>query len=59
MLRTLPVDHRAGRILLGNALPGVFLDLLHAEADFLLVLVDLEDLDLDLLILRDHFGPGD
>ena len=54
----LALDHRAGRVLLGHALPGVLLDLLHAEADFLLVLVDLQDLDLDLLVLRDHFAAG-
>src|SRR6185312_9599646 len=61
----LALDDRARRILLGHALPGVLLDLLHAERDFLLVLVDLQHLHLHALILRDHFagvidalGPG-
>jgi hypothetical protein len=39
----------AGGVLLGDELPGVDLGLLHAEADLLLVLVDVEDDDLDLL----------
>ena len=52
----LALDHRARRILLGNAFPRVLLDLLHAEADFLLVLVDLQHLHLDVLALRDHFA---
>ena len=30
----LALDHRAGRIFLGHAFPGVLLDLLHAEARF-------------------------
>ena len=65
MLRTLPSTTEPVRIFLGHAFPGVFLDLLHAEGDFLLVLVDLEDFDLDLLALGDDFagmvdalGPG-
>ncbi|MGC4033199.1 MAG: hypothetical protein QM754_15985 [Tepidisphaeraceae bacterium] len=49
-------DDAAGRVLLGDAFPRVLLDLLHAERDFLLVLVDLEDLDLDLLALGDDFA---
>ena len=44
----LALDDRAGRVLLGHQRPGVDLGLLHAEADFLLVLVDLQDDDLDL-----------
>ena len=54
----LALDHGARRVLLGHLLPGILLDLLHAEADLLLVLVDLEDLDLDLLAGCDEFATG-
>ena len=33
----------------GDLVPGVGLGLLHAQGDFLLVLVDVQDLDLDLV----------
>jgi hypothetical protein len=42
------LDDGARRVLLGDGGPGVDLGLLHAERDFLLVLVDVEDDDLDL-----------
>ena len=58
-------DDRAGRVLLGDQGPGVGLGLLHAQADFLLVLVDLQDDDVDLVADVDHLagvvdapGPG-
>src|SRR5688500_9027885 len=61
----LALDHGTGRVLLGHALPGVLLDLLHAEADLLLVLVDLQHLHQHLLLGRhdlagvvDALGPG-
>src|SRR5438067_678793 len=49
-------DERSGRVFFGDALPGVFLDLLHAEGDLLLLFVDLQDFDLDLLALGDDLG---
>ena len=61
----LALDHGARRVLLGHALPGVLLDLLHPEGDLLLVLVDLQDLHQHLLLRRHHLrrvvdplGPG-
>ena len=59
------LDHRARRVLLGDLVPGVGLGLLHAEGDFLLLLVDAEDDDLDLVAdvdqlagVVDALGPG-
>ena len=46
----------ARRIALGHLVPGVGLDLLHAERDFLLVLVDVEHLDLDLVADGDQLA---
>ena len=46
MLVTRPVCLRADRELLLDGVPGIGLQLLHAEADALGVLVDLDDLDL-------------
>ena len=50
------LDDRAGRVLLGDGGPGVDLGLLHAERDFLLVLVDVEHHDLNLVGHVDHLG---
>jgi hypothetical protein len=52
----LALDDGARRVLLGDELPGVHLGLLHAEADLLLVLVDVEDDDFDLLAEADHLA---
>ena len=49
MLTTLPCDARADRILLGDVLPRVALELLEAERDALTLPVDVEHLDLELL----------
>ncbi len=49
-------DDSAGGILLGEQGPGVGFGLLHAEADFLLGLVDVEDDHFDLLADADHFA---
>src|SRR5688500_6509430 len=46
----------ADRILLGDVLPGIVLQLLHAERDALALPVDVEDLDLDFLADGDHLG---
>ncbi len=46
----------ADRVPLGHLLPGVRLQLLHAEADALALPVDVEDLDLDLAADADHLG---
>ena len=43
------LDHGARRVLAGNLIPGVHLGLLHAQGDFLLLLVDAEDDDFDLV----------
>src|SRR5581483_4818712 len=58
-------DHGARRIALGHLVPGIGLHLLHAQRDFLLVLVDVEDLHLDLVAdgdqlagMVDAFGPA-
>src|SRR5262249_50610170 len=47
-------DHRVGRVALGDLVPGVGHDLLHAQGDLLLVLVDVEHLDLDHVAGRDQ-----
>src|ERR1051325_8933072 len=52
----LSLDHGARRILLGHALPGILLHLLHAQRYFLLVLVDLQDFHVNLLSLTDNFA---
>jgi hypothetical protein len=54
----LAFDHGARGVLLADELPGVDLDLLHAEADFLLVLVDLEHDDVHFLVRRDQSRTG-
>ena len=48
----------AGGVLLGDQLPGVHLGLLDAEADLLLVLVDVEHDDLDLVARRMTISLG-
>src|SRR5947209_3018211 len=59
------LESRADRILRFDALPRVFLQLLHAERDAVSLVVDLDDLDLHLLADIEHFGrmvdaaPGD
>ncbi len=53
---TLPWHPRADRILGGDVLPRVGLQLLHAEADALALPVDVENLDLDFLADRHHLG---
>src|SRR5262249_9912846 len=50
------LDQRAGRIALGDFVPRVRLHLLDAERDFLLVLVDVEDLHFDLIADGDHLA---
>src|SRR6266852_6973675 len=47
---------RAHRVLGGDVLPGVRLQLLQAEADALTLPVDVEDFDFDLLPDVDHLG---
>src|SRR6056297_680829 len=47
--------HRIERILGGDQIPQIFLQLLHAEADAMRVLVDLDDLNLDGLADRQDF----
>src|SRR3989449_3432218 len=47
---------RAHRVLGGDVLPGVRLQLLQAEADALALPVDVEDFDFDLLPDVDHLG---
>src|SRR6056297_813217 len=47
--------HRIERILGGDQIPRIFLQLLHAEADAMRVLVDLDDLNLDGLADREDF----
>ncbi len=44
-----PFDHGARRVLAGDLIPRVGLGLLHAQGDFLLLLVDAQDDDLDLV----------
>src|SRR3954449_9217895 len=52
----LALNPGAHRILRGDVLPGIGLQLLHAQADPLSLPVDIEDLDLDFLTDGDHFG---
>ena len=59
------LDHRARRIALGHLVPRVRLGLLHAERDFLLVLVDVQHHDFDLVAdvhqlarMVDALGPA-
>src|SRR3989475_11658 len=52
----LPLDPHADGILLRQRHPGVWLQLLQAEADALALPVDVEDLDLDLLPDVHHLG---
>src|SRR6056297_1513677 len=47
--------HRIERVLGGDQIPRIFLQLLHAEADAMRVLVDLDDLNLDGLADREDF----
>ena len=49
-----PLDLRIRRVLFGHMRPGVFLRLLDAERNLLLVLVDVEDDDLNLVTDRKH-----
>ena len=64
-LVTLPLEARADRIFGADAFPGIGLQLLHAEADALRLLIDLDDLHGDVLADRQHFrrmadaAPGD
>ena len=58
-------DHRAGRVAVGDLVPGVRLGLLHAERDFLLLLVDVQHDDFDLVVdvhqlvrMADALGPA-
>src|SRR5262249_28592458 len=58
-------DNGVGWVAFGDLVPGVGLDLLHAQRDFLFLLVDVQDLDLDLVAylhqfvgVVDPFGPG-
>src|SRR5215469_810654 len=46
----------ADRELALDALPGIVLQLLHAERDAVRLVIDLDDLDLDLLADGKHFG---
>ena len=61
----LALELHAHRIFGRNAFPGIGLELLHAQADALGLMVDLDDLDGDGLAHREHFGrvrdtaPGD
>ena len=55
----------ARRVAVGDLVPRVRLGLLHAQRDFLLLLVDVEDHDLDLVVdvhqlarMVDALGPG-
>src|SRR5208282_5304586 len=50
------LDHGAGRVLAGHLVPGVDLGLLHAQGDFLLVLVDAKDHDFDLVANVDQLA---
>src|SRR5271166_1590112 len=56
---------RADRVFRFDAVPGIVLELLHAERDAVCLVIDLDDLDLHLLADVEHFGrvidapPGD
>ncbi len=50
------LDDRAHWVLLFDVVPGVALLLLQTESDLLLFAIDLQNLDFDLLIDRNHFG---
>src|SRR3954471_6482191 len=52
----LALNPGAHRILRGDVLPGIGLQLLHAQADPLSLPVDIEDFDLDFLTDGNHFG---
>ncbi len=52
----LALDAGADRVLGGDVLPRVALELLHAEADALALPVDVEDLDLDFVADLHHLG---
>ena len=61
----MPLTDAAGRIAVGHAVPGVFLGLLHAQRDFVLLLVDPQHDDFDLVVdldqlagMADAPGPG-
>jgi hypothetical protein len=56
MLVTRPLWHRAQRVLGADQIPRIFLQLLHAQADAVGFLVDLDDLDLDGLADRQDLG---
>src|SRR5207244_13603018 len=47
---------RPDRVLYRDAIPRVGLELLHAQADAVALVVDADDLDLDGLADRQHFG---
>src|SRR5262249_3349021 len=49
-------DDRVRRIALGHLVPRIGLHLLHAQGDFLLLLVDVEDLHLDLIADGDQLA---
>ena len=60
----MPLTTRARRIALGDLVPGVRLGLLHAQRDFLLLLVDVQHDDFDLVAdlhqlagMADPLGP--
>ena len=56
----LSADVVTDRVLLGNDLPGIHLDLFHSEADLLFLLLDFQDNHFDFLALLDNlFGIGD
>ena len=53
---TFPTDARADRILLGDILPRIALELLESERDALAIPIDVENLDLELLTDVHHLG---
>jgi hypothetical protein len=53
------LDHRPSGIGIGEAVPGVLADLLHAEADAALLGIDLQDHHLDLLAGRNDLTRMD
>ena len=61
----MPLTIAARRVAVGHLVPGVLLGLLHAQRDFLLVLVDVQHDDFDLVVdlhqfagMADALGPG-